>query len=167
MRSPADETVAQLFAAHGPALRLYARQWVDAAGAEDVIQRVFVRLIAGRRLPDDARTWLFRCVRNEAISAWRSESRRGRRERSAAADATPYFAPRPDDPIDVAAAQDAVRSLPPEQREVVALRIWSGLTLAETAAVTGVPASTLHDRYRAALAALRQKLESPCESRKH
>src|SRR3954452_1754003 len=93
------DAVADMFEAHGPALLLYARQWVDAAAAEDVVQRVFVRLLASGRLPADARTWLFRCVRNEAISAWRSDRRRGRRERSAeTADGeaeAAWFVPRP------------------------------------------------------------------------
>src|SRR4051794_7840601 len=121
------EAVADMFEAHGPALLLYARQWVDAAAAEDVVQRVFVRLLASGRLPADARTWLFRCVRNEAISAWRSDGRRGRRERSAAtadgeAEAA-WFVPRPEDRIDAAAAQAALAALPAEQREIVTLRI--------------------------------------------
>lgn len=163
------DVVADMFEAHGPALLLYARQWVDAAGAEDVVQRVFVRLLASGRLPADARTWLFRCVRNEAISAWRSEQRRERRERSAAAGAdaaTAWFVPRPEDRIDAAAAQAALAALPAEQREIVTLRIWSGLTLAEVGRVTGLPVSTVHHHYNAALKALRQRLESPCPNRK-
>ena len=165
MKPPADDTVAEMFAGHARALLLYARQWVDADAAEDVVQRVFVRLLAGRRLPAEPRTWLFRCVRNEAVSAWRSETRRGRRERSAAAAAAaPWFVPRPGDRIDAGAAQAALAALPPRQREVVTLRIWSGLTLAETAAVTGMPVSSVHAEYHAALAALRQRLESsPCK----
>lgn len=160
MTQPAD-TVSQMFHAHARALKLYARQWVDLAGAEDVVQRVFVRLLAGGRLPAEPRTWLFRCVRNEAVSAWRSARRRDRRER-AAVEAAPLFVPRPDDPIDALAAQEALRVLPPDQREVVALRIWSGLTLAEISGVTGRAVSTVHDQYRAALAAMRKQLESPC-----
>jgi RNA polymerase sigma-70 factor (ECF subfamily) len=163
--------VADMFEAHGPALLLYARQWVDAAAAEDVVQRVFVRLLASGRLPADARTWLFRCVRNEAISAWRSDRRRRRREQTAAATAdgeagAAWFVPRPEDRIDAAAAQAALAALPAEQREIVTLRIWSSLTLAETGRVTGLPVSTVHHHYNAALKALRQRLESPCPNRK-
>jgi DNA-directed RNA polymerase specialized sigma24 family protein len=56
MTPPANDTVSQMFNAHVRALPLYVRQWVDPAEAEDVVQRVFVRLLAGRRLPADART---------------------------------------------------------------------------------------------------------------
>ena len=165
------EAVADMFEAHGPALLLYARQWVDAAAAEDVVQRVFVRLLASGRLPADARTWLFRCVRNEAISAWRSDRRRGRRERTAAETAggeagAAWFVPRPENRIDAAAAQAALAALPDEQREIVTLRIWSGLTLAEIGRVTGLPVSTVHHHYKAALKVLRNRLESPCPNRK-
>ncbi len=140
------------FAAHGPALLLYARQWLDAAAAEDAVQRVFVRLITTGRLPADVRPWLFRCVRNEAISQARSARRRACRE--AAADAVPVFLPDPAAGLDAAAAGLALATLPPAQREVVVLRIWSGLTLAEIGAITGLATSTVHDHYRAALASL-------------
>src|SRR3954452_5289063 len=165
------DAVADMFEAHGPALLLYARQWVDAAAAEDVVQRVFVRLLASGRLPADARTWLFRCVRNDAISAWRSDRRRGRRGRTAATTAdgeagAAWFVPRPEDRIDAAAAQAALAALPAEQREIVTLPIWSGLTLAGHGPVTGLPVSTVHHYYNAALKSLRQRLESPCPNRK-
>lgn len=169
--TPADgDPVADMFDAHAAALLLYARQWVAAAAAEDVVQRVFVRLVAGGRLPAEPRTWLFRCVRNEAIAAWRSDRRRDCRERAAAASRRAasagqpgWFVARPDDRLDAATAQAALETLPADQREAVVLRLWSGLTLKEIAAVTGCGVTTAHDRYHAALAALRLRLEHPCE----
>jgi RNA polymerase sigma-70 factor (ECF subfamily) len=166
MNGPAfDERVAELFDAHSRALGLYARQWAGAGEADDVVQRVFVRLVTGARLPANARTWLYRCVRNEAIGAWRSARRRGRRERAVAADAGAWFAPSPGAALDAEAAQRALASLPAEQREVVTLRLWSGLTLAEIGEVTGAAVSTVHERYRAALAAVRERMETSCRNR--
>ena len=153
-----------MFNEHARVLLLYARQWVDAAAAEDIVQRVFVRLLAQNQLPKDVRTWLFRCVRNETISIWRSDQRRGRRERSVAEGKAPWFIPQPEDRIDARAAQEALASLPASQREVVMLRIWSGLTLAQVASVTGLAVSTVHDQYNAALSSMRQRLESPCRN---
>jgi RNA polymerase sigma factor (sigma-70 family) len=164
MKPPGDAEVAKLFDAHGRALLLYARQWVGPAEAEDVLQRVFVRLLAGGRMPADPRPWLFRCVRNEAIALWRSRRRRSRREQAAASGPSNWFAPRPEDPLDAAAAQAALEGLPADQREVVTLRLWSGLTLTEIAAVTGVAVSTAQRRYVAALDALRERLEKPCKT---
>lgn len=167
--TPADVRIRELFVAHGPALLLYARQWLDRAAAQDVVQDVFVRLIAsgggGGRMPAEPRTWLFRCVRNAAISACRAQGRRGRRERAAgemAAGGGGWFVPRVEDRLDAEAAQRALAALPPVQREVVTLRIWSGLTLAQVAEVTGVAVSTVYDQYRAALKAVRERLEQSC-----
>src|SRR5581483_1195924 len=130
--------------------------------AEDVVQRVFLKLLDGRKLPDEPRTWLFRSVRNEAISAWRSARRRERREQVTSRAANGWFVPRTDDRMDARAAQEALESLPADLREIVVLRIWSSLTLAQIAEVTGQAISTVYDQYRAALARLRARLESPC-----
>ena len=168
MEKPAEARIRELFVAHGPALLLYARQWLDRTAAQDVVQDVFVRLIAGWRLPSEPRTWLFRCVRNAAISASRSRGRRDRREEAAGrTEADEWFAPRVDDRIDAEAAQQALSHLPPAQREIVMLRIWSGLTLAEVGQVTGLAVSTIHDQYQAALKAMRQRLEQSCRNERH
>jgi RNA polymerase sigma-70 factor, ECF subfamily len=158
-----QQAITQLFKAHSRALLLYARQWLDDWAAEDVVQRVFVRLLASSQVPDDPRAWLFRCVRNEAISAWRSQRRRGRNEKAAGAEGRAWFVPRPDDSIDATTAQEALASLPAEQREIVALRLWSGLTLSQIGSVSGMAASTVHLHYAQAMNALRQRLEVPCQ----
>ena len=54
--------------------------------------------------------------------------------------------------------EKALEELPEEQREVVVMRIWSGLTLEEAAAATGAPLNTVASRYRYALDKLREKL---------
>jgi len=164
MKRPPDDTIAKLFEQHASALLLYARQWIGAAAADDVVQRVFVKLLSGGKLPADPRTWLFRCVRNEAISTWRSDQRRARREQAIAEDAPPWFVPGLDDPIDAAAAQRALAELSAEQREIVTLRIWSGLTLAQITEVTGLPTSSVHHQLNQALSTMRQRLESLCRS---
>jgi RNA polymerase sigma-70 factor (ECF subfamily) len=165
MKQPVGATVSELFKAHSVAMRLYARQWLDPAGAEDAVQDVFARLLASGRIPAEPRTWLFRCVRNAAISAWRSEQRRGRREQSFAA--AEWFVPSPADGIDARSAQRALEGLAEPRREIVVLRIWSDLTLAEIRDVTGMPVSTIHEQYRAALRELREKLERSCRNSRH
>src|SRR5262245_22273487 len=123
MKPSENDRVAEIFNAHARALLLYARQWVGGAAAEDVVQKVFMRLLAGDRLPSEPRTWLYRCVRNEAISLWRADRRRDQRERSVAEGALAWFVPRPEDRIDATIAQEALAALPPHQREVVTLRL--------------------------------------------
>jgi RNA polymerase sigma-70 factor (ECF subfamily) len=165
MNGPGGARITELFQALGPKLRLYARQWVDSARADDVVQEVFVRLLASGKLPAEPRTWLYRCVRNAAISALRSTRRRASLEQSVAAQE--WFVPRPEDRIDARSASEAMQQLPETQREIVTLRIWGTLTLAEIRDVTGLPTSTIHDQLRAALATLRDKLEQSCPKNRH
>ena len=66
------------FQAHAGSLVLYAQQWLDRAAAEDVVQGAFVRLMAQGRLPDTVEAYLYRAVRNAAISRLRARKRRHR-----------------------------------------------------------------------------------------
>ncbi|HEX8911834.1 MAG TPA: sigma-70 family RNA polymerase sigma factor [Humisphaera sp.] len=165
---PADpSSLAALFAAHGAALVLYARAVLpadDRPAAEDVVQEVFASLLeragSGRRLdvPPAPAAWLHRCVRNACLDTRRSAFRRRRWERAAAADRADWFDPRPGDLVDAADAQRALAGLPDDLRQVVVLRLWSGLTLAEVGEVTGAPVSTVHDQYRKAIGLLRRAM---------
>ena len=48
-------TVGRWFDAYAAGLVLYARQWLDAGLAEDVVQGVFVRLLSGCETPASPR----------------------------------------------------------------------------------------------------------------
>jgi RNA polymerase sigma-70 factor (sigma-E family) len=56
---------------------------------------------------------------------------------------------------------DAVARLPREQREVVVLRFWADLSVAETAAATGTSEGTVKSRTSRALAHMRELLTGP------
>ncbi|NLX04465.1 MAG: sigma-70 family RNA polymerase sigma factor [Phycisphaerae bacterium] len=147
------------------AMVLYARQWLDQAAAEDAVQDVFLALVSHHRRPVNLRAYLFRSVRNAAISRTRSLSRRQSHEQRAAVDRPGWFQARPDDLIDARAAQDALTRLPDQQRELLILKIWGGLTFDEIGTVTNDPTSTLFSRYKSALASLRRMMEDrPCET---
>ena len=66
--------------------------------------------------------------------------------------------PSEDSAIDGRAASAALLALPPEQREIITLHIWSELTFEEIAAVARCSTSTAHRWYAAGLAALRERL---------
>ena len=152
-------TLGRMYDAYGAQLLLYARQWLDdRSAAEDVVQEAFVRLAGQPALPRNARAWLYAVVRNAAVTERRGRLRRDRREHSVAAERDDWFEPSFGSALDAATAQRALDRLPPEQREVIVLRIWGGLTLTEAAEVTGDAISTLHSRYRSGLAALRDAL---------
>jgi RNA polymerase sigma-70 factor (ECF subfamily) len=53
----------------------------------------------------------------------------------------------------------SLEGLPEEQREVVTMHLWGGLTFAEIAEALGASINTVAARYRYALKALQRKLE--------
>ncbi len=159
---PAD--LGNWFHAHGATLVLYARQWLERGAAEDVVQDVFLRLITARTAPANPRAWLFRAVRNAAISRLRSQKRRDAREAGPPDGRSSWFESNVGDRIDAAAAQRVLAALPEDQREVVVLRIWGELTLREIAELLDEPVSTVFSRYQAALTAIRRRMEPDRES---
>jgi len=147
-------------ALHAPKLLLFARQQTRCeADAHEVLQDAVVeawrRQSAGRP-PEPG--WVFGLIRRRAIDLARGRDRRARRE-VAAQDAAPpeWFAPEIEDRERARLAQDALNQLPDEQRAVVTLRIWGGLTFAEIAVALEIPANTAASRYRYALAELRKR----------
>ena len=58
--------------------------------------------------------------------------------------------------------QEAMQQLQPSDRELVILRIWSGLTWSEIAELTHTSSSGAHRRYAAALQTLKQNLDPTC-----
>ena len=113
------------------------------------------------RLPPNVVAWLFRVVRNRAISRFRSARRRERREQLAL-----RLRPRREGEAPAELAADelaaAIESLPDDIREAVVARTWGGLNFEQIAALAGCSTSTAHRRYEAGLAALRGRLEVPC-----
>ena len=108
--------------------------------------------------PDDVTAWLYRVVRNKAISASRSIRRRKRHEAEAADRRPVWFERSQAERIDAKAATVALQSLPQDQREVVVARVWGELSFEQIGRLVGVSDSAAHRRYKAALSALRQKL---------
>lgn len=145
---------------HAAALVLYARAW--CAAPEDVVQEAFVKLAAQRAVPDNVVAWLYRVVRNGALSAARAERRRRRHESAAASRAPAWFQPGEGTGLDAQTAAAALQGLPPEQRETLVAHVWGGLTFEQIGTLTGVSSSTAHRRYLAGLSALRERLGTRC-----
>ncbi|MDZ4287114.1 MAG: sigma-70 family RNA polymerase sigma factor [Prosthecobacter sp.] len=154
----------QCFDQVAPNLILYARQIAPTpADAEDVVQLAFVRW--WRRFPEGDSQHIplhYGGVRTIALDMRRSNLRRSARESQSDialphAD-TPIFDPPPEKRETAALVEQALAKLPEEQREVVTLRLWGGLTFAEIAEATGSSVNTVAGRYRYALAALQKHL---------
>ena len=154
------ELLTELLDEHAPALVLYARQWCEVP--EDVVQDAFLRLVEIDERPANVAGWLYRVVRNGAISASRSAGRRRRREARAADRGEPWFVATDETRLDAVAATDALRELPIEQRETIVARLWGGLSFDDIAALTETSTSTAHRRYEAGLRALRERFAVSC-----
>src|SRR5947209_7805087 len=135
------EGLVRLVDAHAAALVLYARQW--CAAPEDIVQEAFLKLVA-QRPPDNPVAWLYRVIRNAAISAARAARRRKHHEAAAAARSPGWFVPDPTSRLDGETAAAALQTLPPEQRECVIAHLWGRLTFEEIAQLPGSSASTPH-----------------------
>jgi RNA polymerase sigma-70 factor, ECF subfamily len=145
---------------YGAALVLMARQWVSArSDAEDVVQEAFIRFWRSRRRVADPAAFLFACVRNCALDWQRERSRQSRREEAVARpEEEPLFADSLEQEDRRGAIDAALRRLPENQREVLVMKIWGGLTFPQIAEALHVSANTAASRYRYALEKLRQQL---------
>ena len=158
-----DRALAEAFDSLGWAVHMTAlRVLRDAVLAEDVVQDVFVQLWCNPDRFDERlgslRTYLMLCARHRAQDLLRGELRRGGREVRyqrlipAQRERSPG-----DEVVDAAtqsAVRDAVRSLPPDQREVVELAYFGGLSYRDVARTVGIAEGTAKSRLRLALAKL-------------
>ena len=158
------ELLGHLLDHHAPALVLYARQWCHAP--EDIVQEAFLKLVRQRPPPDKPVPWLYRVVRNEAVSAGRAAQRRRRHEAAAAAQRPAWFMPPCGSGPDAETAAEALQSLPPEQREAIVAHLWGGLTFDQIGELTGTSSSTAHRWYLAGLSTLRMRFHEPCPNPK-
>lgn len=162
MSSVNPDHVGEWFEIEAGPLVLYARQWLDLGQAEDVVQEVFLRLMQQRTEPEHMKAWLYRAVRNLAFNRVRSMERRRRREETVAAETPAWFDPDPGLEMDAREAERALQILPAEEREIVTLRIWGGLTLEQIASVLELSAPTILRRLREGLRRIRTELETSC-----
>jgi RNA polymerase sigma factor (sigma-70 family) len=160
MQSIDPEILGRLFDEHAGALVLFVRQWCDAP--DDIVQDAFVALARQRVVPDRVVPWLYRVVRNGAITvARRTRRRRRREERVASMEAVPHdpcFAST-DDQMDAQRASQLLADLDGESRETIVARLWGGLTFEEIAQLQGCSLSTTYRRYQIGLARLQERLE--------
>ena len=114
------------------------------------------------------RVWLLTIARNAAIDWRRTKGKRLKRE--AAIDEAILLVDeiRVEDRVIATLGAERVRAvvatLPPEQREVLSLAFWSGLSQTEIAARTAVPLGTVKSRVRLGMAKLRERLILGSES---
>lgn len=155
-----DATAARVYAL---ALRITA----EAAAAEEVTSDVYLQAWQQARRYDPSRgkvlTWLLTLARSRALDYLRRHKHHAvRSEPAAAAESTSE-----DDPLDLLLAvershylYEALQSLTPTQRQLLALAFFRGLTHAEIAAHTGMALGTVKTLLRRAMQLLQPLLET-------
>ena len=135
----------------------------DAADARDALQEVFTKLATRPELLDgvrEERSFLLRLAHNLAIDLIRRRAARSRAHEGLAEEAAELFAATSDP--DEAAFRDelakALGELPVEQRMVVHLKLWDGLTFEAIAGTLEIPPNTAASRYRYGIDKLRALL---------
>lgn len=164
-RAQSDAAIAEFVAEHYDRLLRLARLVCrDASDAADAVQLGLERAWRRRStLRDEAslRPWLDRIVVREATRI--SKRRRSWLARlfSPTSEVTWIEPPDPHDsePATYLALRTAFQQLAPDHRAVVALHLYLGYTVAETATIVGAPDETVRSRLRVARKCLRRELE--------
>lgn len=154
--------LSRLYDITGPRLLRYAEALTkNRADAEDVLQTALVRIARKpEQFAHSERPWayLVRVIRNESLKLV------GRRRTKFSLPALLTAWRSSECPVEQAESreriQDAVRKLPPEQAEVVVLKIWEDFTFAEIADLIGESPNTAASRYRYAMEKLSRSLHS-------
>lgn len=149
--------IRQLYDRHGSALVAYARVFLpDFSSAEDAVQSVFLRMLSGNvALPEYPAAYLYRAVKNAALNTNRSA-----KKEMPLSEEISWLVHQDGDRDATLLVESSLQELPEEQREVVILRIWSGMTLEEISQSLEVPSNTVASRYRYALEKLRKRILS-------
>ena len=155
----------ELYGRHGENLfRYLVFRLGSAEDAEDVLQETFCRFARyGLRwkFVRDPKAFVFRVARNEANRFLRSKLGRREGEKMILAGAAGGFAAAftaAEEPT-LALLLRRAGELPVEQKEIVFLKVFDGLTFKEIGSVCGVSANTAASRYRYGMAKLREAVE--------
>ena len=135
--------IERLYEQHGRVLLAYACSFVrSVAEAEDIVHQVFARLLRGDVVITGVpMAYLCRAIRNTALNrrrTWRRETALDDDERWLEAPAGVEES--------ALAIERSMKLLPIEQREVVVLHVWGGLTFAEIGDTLAISANTAASR---------------------
>jgi RNA polymerase sigma factor (sigma-70 family) len=153
--------------------RLYAyclRQLGSPEEAEDAVQATYLNacrsLMAGFE-PDVAQAWLFKVAHNVCLTRRRSTWRRARLERPQDLQGMQDFVAAPEPHADeLFGLDDALATLPEQQRRAILLREWQGLSYREVGARLGLTQAAVETLIFRARRSLATALEHPIGKRR-
>ena len=135
----------RLYDAKARELILYGRALGLSHGeAEDVVQETFLTLMRKGVLPRQPEHYLVRSFRNRALNYRRGFWRRLTREMESAR----WFDRSESESAAERAAMRCLANLPPDQREVIVLKIWHAYTFEEIGELLEISPNTAAGRYR-------------------
>jgi RNA polymerase sigma-70 factor (ECF subfamily) len=147
-----QSVIEDLYEQYGPALVLFATALCnDRASAQDAVQQVFVNMLnRNHSTVDEPKAYLYRAVRNTVLNGIKV------RDRNTELKDEPWFLAPDGNREEELSIRAALNELANEQRELVIMHVWGGLTFAEIADLLGISINTATSRYRYALANLRE-----------
>ena len=154
------------YTAHADRLYRYALMLLtDHAAAEDAVHQAFVKLarMGWRAMAIESCAYYLRtAVRNECWRMLGGKRRRGREVELVSAE--PILEAAHESGVDAderLKIEAALRELPPEQREVIHMKVYEGNTFQQVADLLGVSINTVASRYRYAMDKLHHLLNCP------
>ena len=147
----------QLYEAKASELILYGRALGLGHGeAEDVLQETFMALLKMEQEPRNGLHYAIRGFRNRALNYRRGFLRRMARE----LESKRWFDREEAETPQEQAAMRCLEKLPPDQREVIVLKIWHEHTFEEIAELLQLSPNTVAGRYRYGVEKLRNCLKA-------
>ena len=165
-RAPQAATTEGLYERHSAKILGYCmHQLGSREEAEDAVQTTFMNAFRalGRGVVPEAETaWLFKIAENVCLSRRRSSWRRGRIESPSDFDVIEEIVPGPSRQRDeLIGIEDALASMPEQQRRAILLREWQGLSYREIAGELEISQSAVETLIFRARRSLAQALEGP------
>ena len=154
----------RVYDCHAQALFAYLLNFTrDEQDTKDVLQEVFTKLArqpGSLSAARDERAFLIRLTHNAAIDLMRRRGSRDQRHEAFGQEQISALAPAadPDEESFRLELANALAQLPPEQREVVHLKLWGGYTFEQIAEALEIAPNTAGSRYRYGIDKLRTLL---------
>ena len=145
----------RLYEAKASELILYGRALgLGHSEAEDVLQETFMALLKMDHEPDNPIHYAVRGFRNKALNYKRGFLRRITRE----LESKRWFERDAEESPQERAAMQCLHNLPPDQREVIVLKIWHEHTFEEIGELLQLSPNTVAGRYRYGMEKMRKCL---------
>ena len=168
-----EDAFRRLFARYAPTAKALAQRVVRQPNmAEEIVQEAFMAVWRNPKAYDAERgsvkSWLMSMVHHRAVDLVRREESYRRRAEDSIPDAMHDVADHADEVVDQVgmpeerrAVRAALDELPQEQRDVLTLMYFDGLTQSQIAERTGLPLGTVKSRCLLGMRKLRARLEGP------